>query len=125
MKDRTERRQTYCLCALNGTMSLLGKKWVLFAVNAIGRHGSVRFTDLARELSGVSPATLSWILRRLAQSGVVERRAFAEIPPRVEYSLTESGAELQQAIIPILLWASRRDQYSQMLDDCDPGSWWK
>jgi DNA-binding HxlR family transcriptional regulator len=121
MKRQTEPPQTYCVCALNGTMSLLGKKWVLFTVNAIGSHGAVRFTQLTKELKGVSPATLSWILHRLGQSGLVNRKSYPEIPPRVEYSLTESGKELQKAIIPILLWAARRDGYSRMLDDCDPG----
>jgi DNA-binding HxlR family transcriptional regulator len=121
MRRRTEGKQAYCICALDGTMDLLGKKWVLFTVNAIGTHGTMRFTELIKELKGVSPATLSWILRRLGQSDVVDRKAFAEIPPRVEYSLTVSGKELRKAIVPLLLWAAERDQYSQARNDCDAG----
>ncbi|MDG7013640.1 MAG: helix-turn-helix transcriptional regulator [Nitrososphaerota archaeon] len=111
---------TYCMCALNGTMDLLGRKWVLFAINSIGNHGSVRFTDLNRELRGVSPSTLAWILKQLEQIGVIKRKSFAEIPPRVEYSLTSNGKDLRTAIIPLLLWAARQDDYPMKVEGCEP-----
>ncbi len=104
-----------CLCALDGTMDLLGRKWVLFAINSIGDHGAVRFTELYGELHGVSPSTLSWILRELQAVGVVERKSFPEIPPRVEYKLTHNGRGLQRAIQPLLLWASKQDSYPERL----------
>ena len=108
------------MCALNGTMDLLGKKWVLFTINSIGNHGAVRFTDLNRELRGVSPSTLAWILKQLEQTGVIERKSFAEIPPRVEYSLTSNGKELRKAIIPLLLWAAKQDDYPKKIENCEP-----
>jgi DNA-binding HxlR family transcriptional regulator len=108
------------MCALNGTMDLLGKKWVLFTINSIGNHSSVRFTDLNKELKGVSPSTLSWILKELEQTGVIDRKSFAEIPPRVEYSLTSNGRELRKAIIPLLLWAAKQDDYPKKTENCDP-----
>ncbi len=108
------------MCALDGVMDLLGKKWVLFTINSIGGHGTIRFSELYQELRGVSPSTLSWILRKLGESGVIERRSFAEIPPRVEYSLTRNGMDLQEAIQPLLLWASEQDGYPQLLENCDP-----
>jgi DNA-binding HxlR family transcriptional regulator len=109
-----------CICALNGIMNLMGKKWVLFAINSIGNHSSIRFKELYGELRGVSPSTLSWILRQLESAGIIERRAFAETPPRVEYSLTSNGKELRQAIIPLLAWASRQDTYTGQLGQCNP-----
>lgn len=109
-----------CICALNGTMNLLGKKWVLFTINSIGSRGSIRFRDLYSELKGVSPSTLSLILRQLESVGIIERRSFAEIPPRVEYSLTTNGRELQQAIIPLLTWAGKQDSYREQLKSCRP-----
>jgi DNA-binding HxlR family transcriptional regulator len=101
-------------------MNLLGKKWVLFAINSIGNQGSIRFKELYGELRGVSPSTLSWILRQLESAGIVERRAFAETPPRVEYNLTSNGRELRQAIIPLLVWASKQDTYPEQLGECNP-----
>jgi DNA-binding HxlR family transcriptional regulator len=101
-------------------MNLLGKKWVLFTINSIGSRGSIRFRDLYSELKGVSPSTLSGILRQLESAGLVERRSFAEIPPRVEYSLTSNGRELQRAIIPLLAWAGKQDSYREKLGSCRP-----
>jgi DNA-binding HxlR family transcriptional regulator len=117
--DAVRPRSVYCMCALNGTMDLLGKKWVLFTINSIGKHGSVRFKDLNKELKGASPSTLSWILKKLEQSGVIERKAFAEIPPRVEYSLTLNGKELKKAVIPLLVWAAKQDG-DYKVENCDP-----
>jgi DNA-binding HxlR family transcriptional regulator len=101
-------------------MDLLGRKWVLFTINSIGNHGAVRFTELNKELRGVSPSTLSWILRELETTGIVARKSYPEIPPRVEYRLTENGSELRKAIIPLLRWAAKQDNYSKKLTDCDP-----
>jgi DNA-binding HxlR family transcriptional regulator len=115
--------QDVCMCALDGTMDLLGKKWALFAINAIGNHGSVRFKDLYGELRGVSPSTLSSILRQLESRGIVNRRSYAEIPPRVEYTLTENGARLREAILPLLVWASGQDDYSKQAEGCDPSQY--
>jgi len=109
-----------CICALDGIMNLLGKKWVLFVINSIGNHGSIRFKELYGELSGVSPATLSWILRQLESRGIIQRRAFAETPPRVQYSLTNNGRELQQAIVPLFVWASRQDACAEQVGQCNP-----
>ena len=111
--------QEVCMCALDGTMDLLGRKWVLFTINAIGNHGSVRFKDLYSELRGISPSTLSSILHQLEIKGVVNRRSYAEIPPRVEYSLTQNGGSLRKAILPLLVWASRQDDYSKQAETCD------
>jgi DNA-binding HxlR family transcriptional regulator len=119
MRNRSEPEE-FCMCALDGAMDLLGKKWVLFVINSIGVHDTMRFTELYEELRGVSPSTLSWILRKLGESGVIRRESFAEIPPRVEYSLTPNGKDLQRAIQPLLLWASKQDSYPERLENCDP-----
>jgi len=119
VKNRSEPEEV-CMCALDGAMDLLGKKWALFAINSISGHGTIRFTELCQELRGVSPSTLSWILRKLREAGVIERRSFAEVPPRVEYSLTRNGKDLQQAIRPLLLWASKQDSYPERLENCEP-----
>lgn len=117
--------QDVCMCALDGIMDLLGKKWALFAINAIGNHGSVRFKDLYGELRGVSPSTLSSILRQLESRGIVNRRPYAEIPPRVEYSLTENGARMREAVLPLLVWASLQDDYSKQAEGCVPSQYVK
>ena len=97
-----------------------GKKWVLFTINSIGNHGAIRFTGLNTELRGVSPSTLSSILKKLEESGIVNRKSFAEIPPKVEYSLTENGKDLRRVIMPLLQWAARQDNYAGKIENCDP-----
>lgn len=75
------------------TLRLIGDKWTLMIVyNLI--NGEKRFGQLLDALGGVSPKTLSQRLKQLEQIQLVERRAFAEIPPRVEYLLTEKGRAL-------------------------------
>lgn len=68
---------------------------------------------------GVSPSTLSTILRELAERNIIGKRIFAEVPPRVEYSLTETGMELRQSIIPLLRWAAKYDTETRPNDCCD------
>jgi len=97
-----------CLCPLDGVIDTIGKKWALLVVNAIGNHGKLRFSRMMEELQGISPTTLTDTLQGLQREGLITRESFAEIPPRVEYSLTKDGAQLRSAILPLLQWASTR-----------------
>jgi DNA-binding HxlR family transcriptional regulator len=63
---------------------------------------------MMEELHGISPTTLTETLQGLQREGLIGRESFAEIPPRVEYSLTKDGAQLRKAILPLLQWASTR-----------------
>jgi DNA-binding HxlR family transcriptional regulator len=97
-----------CFCPLEEVMSVIGKKWTLLIINGIGIHGRIRFNRLMEELHNISPKTLSERLKELQTEGLIKREAFAEIPPRVEYSLTKDGIELRKSIIPIYEWAIDR-----------------
>lgn len=87
---------------------MIGKKWALLIVNAIGNYDRLRFNQLMEELKGISPKTLADTLKELQKEGLVGRESFAEIPPRVEYFLTGDGLQLRKAIMPLLGWASQR-----------------
>ncbi|MCJ7762462.1 helix-turn-helix transcriptional regulator, partial [Candidatus Bathyarchaeota archaeon] len=76
-----------CFCPIKGVIDVISKKWTLFVVNALGNRGTLRFNDLMKELSGISPKTLSDTLKDLQTEQIIRREPFAEIPPRVEYSL--------------------------------------
>jgi DNA-binding HxlR family transcriptional regulator len=108
MCERSGRPNRLCLCPLEGIIDTIGKKWTLLVVNAIGNHGRLRFGQMMQELRGISPTTLTDTLQELKREGLIERESFAEIPPRVEYSLTRDGAQLRKAILPLLKWASTR-----------------
>jgi len=109
MCERSNGSEHVCLCPLEGIIDTIGKKWPLLVINAIGNRDRLRFNQLMEELKGISPTTLTEMLKELQKEGLIERESFAEIPPRVEYSLTKDGVELRKAIIPLLKWASRRD----------------
>ena len=102
------RKNPICLCPLEGVIDVISKKWTLLIVNVIGNHGRARFNKLMQELRGISPKTLADTLKQLREEGLINRESFAEIPPRVEYSLTSDGKRLREAIMPILTWAATR-----------------
>lgn len=79
------------------TASLVGDRWTLLIIRDL-ESGCKRFSELQKSLARISPRTLSERLDRLEKKGFVTRRAYAEIPPRVEYTLTEMG----KGLIPII-----------------------
>lgn len=97
-----------CMCPIKGIIDVIGKKWSLLVVNAIGNHGKLRFNEIMEELKGISPRTLSETLKELESAGLITRRQFNEIPPRVEYYLTKDGEGLREAMVPLLKWALAR-----------------
>jgi len=102
------KNEAVCYCPLEGVIDVISKKWALLIINAIGNCGSLRFNRLAQELHGISPKTLADTLKQLQNERLLKRESFAEIPPRVEYSLTEEGQGLREAVVPILKWAATR-----------------
>ncbi|MEX0973011.1 MAG: helix-turn-helix domain-containing protein [Solirubrobacterales bacterium] len=72
-------------------------KWTLLVIRDLA-EGCSRFCELERSLEGISPRTLSLRLRALEEEGIVARNTFPEVPPRVEYALTEKG----QALVPLI-----------------------
>jgi DNA-binding HxlR family transcriptional regulator len=99
-----------CLCPLEGIIDIISKKWALLIINEIGNHKRIRYNHLMKELQDISPKTLADILKELGKYNLIQREAFNEIPPRVDYTLTKDGEKLREAIIPILQWAiSRKD----------------
>jgi DNA-binding HxlR family transcriptional regulator len=84
-------------CPVCRTADIVCGKWTLLLVRDLA-EGRSRFCELERSLNGISPRTLSLRLRALEEEGVVERQTYAEVPPRVEYSLTAKG----RALIPII-----------------------
>src|SRR5688572_6102449 len=97
-----------CTCVVGGAIDLIGKKWTMCIVVTVGNRPGVRFNQLLDLLDGISPRTLSDTLKALEKEGLVQRLAFAEIPPRVEYRLTTEGHGLLSAIAPLMVWASSR-----------------
>ena len=84
-------------CPVCRTAEIVCGKWTLLLIKELA-EGQSRFCELERSLDGISPRTLSLRLRALEDEGIVVRETFSEVPPRVEYALTEKG----RALVPIV-----------------------
>lgn len=84
-------------CPIAKTADIIGNKWTPLIVRDLAK-GHKRFSELERSLHGISPKTLSERLKRLEEVSVIDRHCFAEVPPRVEYTLTEKGV----ALLPVI-----------------------
>ncbi len=91
----------YCPISLEQAAAFLSKKWTLSIIVIIGNFGTLRFNDLLHRIDGITQKTLSERLQELEQQELVSRKAFAEKPPRVEYSLTTKGQKLRKAVLPL------------------------
>lgn len=85
------------ICPVARTAEIISGKWTLLIIRDLA-SGVKRFHQLERSLHGISPKTLSERLRTLEEEGIIVRQTFAEVPPRVEYSLTEKGRDLVNVI---------------------------
>jgi DNA-binding HxlR family transcriptional regulator len=85
------------LCPIARTAELVGDTWTILIVRDL-MSGAKRFGQLQESLGHISPKTLTQRLKRLESAGIIRREAFAEIPPRVEYSLTAKGSALHEII---------------------------
>src|SRR5579859_2389613 len=84
-------------CPVCRTADIVCGKWTLLVIRDLA-DGRSRFCELERSLAGISPRTLSLRLRALEEQGIIERHMFPEVPPRVEYALTDKGL----ALLPII-----------------------
>ena len=83
----------------------IGDKWSLLLI-AVLKSGPLRYTDLQRQAPGISQRMLSLTLRQLQQDGLITRTAYAEVPPRVEYTLTALGQSLHEIVTSLIGWAA-------------------
>lgn len=95
-----------CYCPLDGVIETVGRKYSLRIVGLLGARGPMRYGELEEVLEVSSTSTLADRLDQLAAEDLIERRSFDEVPPRVEYSLTPRGRELEHRLEPLLEWAA-------------------
>jgi DNA-binding HxlR family transcriptional regulator len=93
-------------CPLEHTINLIAGKWTLLILRDL-LVGTKRFSQLRASLSGISPKTLTEKLRLLEQEGIVERKIYPEVPPRVEYSLTRRGQMLGPVFEAMREWGTQ------------------
>ena len=90
-------------CPVSRALDALDGKWTILVVRDL-MSGTMRFGELRTSLAGISPKTLTDRLRSLEEHGLVDRQIYAEVPPRVEYSLTPAGRTLEPVLAALADW---------------------
>lgn len=100
---RIVRRPGAFVCGIDAAMDVIGGKWKVLILWALNER-TCRFGELRRAVTGVTEKVLSSHLKELEDDGIVHRQVYAEVPPRVEYSLTPLGLSLNAALEPLGQW---------------------
>lgn len=83
----------------------IGDKWSVYVIHVLGDAGTLRFSEIRNSVDGISQRMLTVTLRGLERDGLVARTIYPEVPPRVEYALTELGKTLRQLVRGLVKWS--------------------
>ena len=104
--NRTETRDAlFPNCPIRNVLSRIGDKWSMLVIFTLENNCCLRFKELQRCIPDISQKMLTATLKTLEADGLMLRKAFPEVPPRVEYSLTDKGKSLMPHIDGLLSWA--------------------
>ena len=95
----------YLNCPIRHVIDKFGDKWSLLVLYHLHKNGMLRFNELHRDMADCSQKMLSQTLKRLEQIGLIARTIYPEVPPRVEYSMTDRGESLMPHISALIGWA--------------------
>ena len=115
--EETEEGLRFRPCAPNGVLARLGDKWTILVMShlAVASGHRLRFSALKRGIEGITQRMLTLTLRNLERDGLLVRHYFPEVPPRVEYELTEMGASMLPALEGFTSWI--RDNWPR-IEEC-------
>ncbi len=107
MNRKDVQNENVGICPLTYALDLIGGKWRLPIIWALSQNETLRYNELKRRIDGITNMMLSQSLKEMVAYGIVNRKQFMEIPPRVEYSLTESGKDLIPSLESLAKWGKR------------------
>ncbi|MBD5366060.1 MAG: helix-turn-helix transcriptional regulator [Bacteroides sp.] len=105
MRKKEQLNSIIEICPVRNVVARFGNKWALLVILVLSENEPIRYNELGRKIPDISSRVLSNTLRTLEADGLVNRRFYQEVPPRVEYSLTETGRSLVPIIIKLTEWA--------------------
>jgi DNA-binding HxlR family transcriptional regulator len=103
-------------CPVEATLGVIGGRWKVMVIHYL-LEGTLRFAELHRKLPGISHRTLTKQLRELEDAGIIRREVYAEVPPKVEYSLEPLGKSLKPVLMAMHRWGER---YEVLKKGTDP-----
>jgi len=112
METKPNLQLTENFCGVAATVRIIGRKWTLLILREL-IGGTKRFNELQRSLPGISPRTLSHRLQEMEADGILTKKIFPEVPPHVEYSLTDKGYSLSRIISDMRHWGEKNQTPSK------------
>lgn len=109
------KKLDYGYCKAAPILEWIGNKWTLAVLVKISENKSVRFNELFRTIPSLSEKVLSQVLKQLTLDGIIHREIFPDVPPRVEYSLTDLGKTLLPHIEALIKWG--QDNFEQIMNN--------
>ncbi|WP_288084107.1 winged helix-turn-helix transcriptional regulator [Xylanibacter rodentium] len=107
------KKLDYEYCKAAPMLEWLGNKWALVVLVKISENESVRFNELYRNIPSVSEKVLSQVLKQLTVDGIIQRELFPDVPPRVEYSVTDFGRTLLPHVEALIQWG--QENFEQIM----------
>ena len=107
MRRKEEKNTIIEICPVRNVIARFGNKWALLVILILSENKVLRFSELKKMIPDVSSRMLSSTLRTLEADGLVSRKVYPEVPPKVEYSLTETGLSLVPFIVQLTEWAQK------------------
>src|SRR6266550_3402237 len=104
-KRPPELEYTPANCHAREMLARVGDKWSVYIIHVLGAAGTLRFNELRSQVEGISQRMLTVTLRGMERDGLVVRKVYPEVPPRVEYSLTRLGKTLRQLVRGLVAWS--------------------
>lgn len=107
MKKKEYSNSIIEICPIRNVVARFGDKWSLLVLLVISGAGVVRFNELGRMIPDISTRVLSTTLKTLEADGLIDRKVYAQVPPKVEYTLTDTGRSLIPLIMQLTEWAQQ------------------
>lgn len=107
MKKNEDIPSIVATCPIRNVVARFGDKWSLLVLLVINEAGIVRFNELGRMIPDISTRVLSTTLKALEADGLIDRKVYAQVPPKVEYTLTDTGRSLIPLIMQLTEWAQQ------------------
>ena len=102
-----QSEQLNAACPIRSILDRISGKWPILILKTLGDGGVLRFNEISKSLGDISQKMLTTTLRSLESDGIITRKMYTEIPPRVEYELTDLGQDLLHHMHPLIKWAEK------------------
>lgn len=110
MRKKSQLNSIIEICPVRNVIARFGNKWALLVILVLSENGPIRYNELCRKIPDISSRVLASTLRTLEADGLIIRQSYNQVPPKVEYSLSDTGRTLVPIIMQLTEWAQTNMQ---------------